>query len=116
MNIELNGPEGRFSVHRGDIRDRDQWAPLGLCDLVTGAPPFMPIGSGIEPQDAQRAAGRFEHRGGVEEYFETAAGKLTSDGRAVVLMDGQGRTRSLEACRAAGLHPVRVIDILPRPG
>ena len=38
-------------------------AGRGPFKLVAGAPPFMPVGSGILPSDPQRAAGRFELRG-----------------------------------------------------
>ena len=84
--------------------------------IITGAPPFMPLGSGILPSDPQRAAGRFELRGGVTEYFEKANQYLSQDGRAVILMDGAGEQRALKACDQAGLKPEEVLRVCPRPG
>jgi len=115
MNIELNALQGRFEVFHGDLRERAKWSELGQFDLITGAPPFMPLGTGIQPTDPQRTVGRFEIRGGVEDYYETAQEKLTSRGRVVVLMNGHGKERNLEACRRAGLHPIQTVDVLPRP-
>ena len=85
-------------------------------DLVTGTPPFMPLGSGILPKDPQRAAGRFELRGGIEDYLEAAARHLAPAGRVSMLMDAAQDDRCRRAFDAAGLHlhQVRVFD--PRPG
>ena len=106
----------RFDPQLADLRVHlPSLAEVGV-DLVTGAPPFMPMGSGILPQDPQRAAGRFETRGGVEDYYRAAARYLTPAGVAVVLMDGHGGERNVEAARAAGLSPRQRIEVLPRPG
>lgn len=97
-NAALNQLEARYTPLLGDLRDPDMLAGHAPFDLVCGAPPFMPVGTGVLPQDPQRAAGRFELRGGVEAYAATAFAHLALGGAAVLLMDGHGRDRLQAAC------------------
>lgn len=115
-NIEENGLAGRFEARLGDLRDAAVLAGEAPFDLVTGAPPFMPVGSGLQPRDPQRAAGRFELRGGVEAYVETAAAHLAPSGACVILMDGAGGPRAVRAFERFGLRVTRRVDVVPRPG
>lgn len=114
-NAALNGLTGRFDPRHGDLRDPAVLGGEPPFDLITGAPPFMPLGTGVLPTDPQRAAGRFETRGGVEGYFEAAARHLAPEGCAVILMDGHSRDRTLAAAHAVGLHPRRLTAVAPRP-
>ncbi len=116
-NAALNGLTERWEPRLGDIRDPAILAGEPSFDLVTGAPPFMAIGSGIMPDDVQRAAGRFELRGGIREYADTAARHLSPEGKAVFLMDGleQSRTRTEWALKAVKLFPSLFLAVLPRP-
>jgi tRNA1(Val) A37 N6-methylase TrmN6 len=84
-------------------------------DIICGAPPFMPLGAGVMPADPQRAAGRFELRGGVEGYLTAAAALLAPEGRALILMDGLGEGRLLSAAPQAGLTPLSLTRVRPRP-
>lgn len=114
-NRQLNGLAERWTPLLGDLRDSavlDGEAPF---DLITGAPPFMPVGSGTMPQDPLRAAGRFELRGGVADYVATAAQHLSASGVAVILIDGQGRDRAQGALEAAGLGLRRLVAVQPHP-
>lgn len=115
-NIAENRLEARLFVRHGDLREPAVLAGEAPFDLVTGAPPFMPVGSGPPPSDPQRAAGRFELRGGVEAYAATAARNLAPGGRFVVLMDGAGGARAADAANAAGLEIWRTVSVCPRPG
>lgn len=114
-NAALNGLAGRFDPRLGDLRDPSVLAREAPFDLVTGAPPFMPPGTGVMPRDEQRAAGRFELRGGIEDYALTAARHLARDGAAVLLMDGRSRQRTEAALVGAGLHLRLLTAIVPRP-
>ncbi|MBZ5500397.1 MAG: SAM-dependent methyltransferase [Acidobacteriia bacterium] len=116
-NTLLNGLADRWEPRLGDLRDPSMLAGEPSFDLVTGAPPFMPVGSGVMPSDAQRAAGRFELRGGVREYAETAARHLALRGRVVLLVDGlrQSRARAEQALAAAGLFPHAIVAARPCP-
>ncbi len=115
-NIEENGLAGRFEARLGDLRDATVLAGEAPYDLVTGAPPFMRVGSGVQPRDPQRAAGRFELRGGVEAYVEAAAAHLAPAGACVILMDGGGGPRAVRAFERFGLCVTRRVDVVPRPG
>jgi len=107
-NIEENGLGDRVEVIHADLRSLG--ADLGRFDLVTGTPPFMRPGSGVLPQDPQRAAARFELRGGIEDYCAVAArhGDVVS-----MVMDGQ-EDRARAAFAAAGLPVARVTRVRPR--
>jgi tRNA1Val (adenine37-N6)-methyltransferase len=116
-NALLNGLEHRWGPRLGDLRDPSVLAGEPSFDLVTGAPPFMPVGSGVMPGDAQRAAGRFELRGGVREYVEAAARSLAPRGKVVLLMDGlePSRARAERALEASGLFLHAVMAVRPCP-
>ncbi len=114
-NAALNGLAHRFEPRLGDLRDPAVLADTAPFDLVCGAPPFMPPGSGLLPRDPQRAAGRFELRGGVEDYAATAARHLAPGGAVVLLMDGHGEARLRAAICGAGLALRRMVRVVPRP-
>jgi tRNA1Val (adenine37-N6)-methyltransferase len=116
-NALLNGLENRYEPRLGDLRDPLVLVGEPLFDLITGAPPFKPLGTGTLPRNAQRAASRFEMRGGVREYAATAAAHLAPQGKVVLLMDGleQSRARAEQAFAAVGLFPHWIIGVRPRP-
>jgi tRNA1(Val) A37 N6-methylase TrmN6 len=117
-NAALNGLADRYDPRLGDLRDPAILDGEPPFDLVTAAPPFMPLGSGVVPKEETRAAGRFELRGGVREFAAAAARALAPGGAAVVLMDGLERSagRALAAFAEVGLHPRRVLLVRPHPG
>jgi len=115
-NARRNGLASRFSPRLGDLRSPAALPPDACYDLVGGAPPFVRPGAGVLPADPQRAAGRFELRGGVEDYAAAAARWLAPDGAAVLIMDGRGRERGLAALAQAGLACRRLTEVGPAPG
>jgi tRNA1(Val) A37 N6-methylase TrmN6 len=114
-NAALNNLSDSYDARLGDLRDPAVLQGEAPFDLICGAPPYQPVGSGVLPKDPGRAAGRFELRGGVEAYAQTAARHLTA-GRVVLLMHGAGRARTEAAIAAAGLAVCRLIAVRPRPG
>jgi tRNA1Val (adenine37-N6)-methyltransferase len=116
-NALLNSLENRYEPRLGDLRDPAVLVGEPPFDLITGAPPFKPLGSGTLPRNAQRAASRFEMRGGVREYAEAAALHLAPQGKVVLLMDGlePSRARAEQAFAAVGLVPHWIIAVRPRP-
>lgn len=111
-NAALNGLADRYRPLLGDVRDPQVLAGEAPFDLVCGAPPFMPVGTGVLPTDPQRAAGRFELRGGVEGYAACAFAHLAPAGRVVLLLDGLQKERLIAAC-GKGLR--RLVGVSPRP-
>ena len=115
-SVAWNGIERRCSVRHGDLRDVASHAGLGGADLVTGTPPYLPVGSGQESQRVQCGPCRFEHRGGIEDYCVTAAGLLAPGAPFVACAAGFQRARVYAAADAAGLAVTRWMDVLPKPG
>jgi len=113
-NLERNGLSERAELMHADVRDLPD--DLGVFDLVTGAPPFMPIGSVVLPRDPQRAAARFETRGGSEAYCTAASRHLADGGRVSMLMDGSQDARVCAAFSGAGLRLTHVTMVVPRRG
>jgi len=113
-NVAANGLGGRIEPVLGDLRSVSLFG--GPFALITGTPPFMPLGSGVLPRDPQRAAARFELHGGVEDYCEAAARHLAPGGLVSLVMDAARPGRYRAAFAAAGLRLRRVIRVLPRRG
>ncbi len=118
-NVLLNELQDRVWVHRADLRELDgevlrRLGAPARFDLITGTPPFMPVGSGLLSRDPQRAAARFELRGGIEDYCACAARLLAPEGVVSMLMDGAQDERSRAAVAAAGLHLRARLVVLPR--
>ena len=72
-SIAWNGVEGRCEVRHGNLCDPHIVADGSCVDLVTGTPPYLPVGTAIASPHTQRAACRVEVRGGLEAYCEAAA-------------------------------------------
>ncbi len=110
-NIASNTLQRRFTPINGDLREVSP--PDGPFDLVMGTPPFMPLGSGTPPADAQREAARFELRGGIEAYCAAASDHLAPDGQLVLVMDAARPDRYEAAIRDAGLQLCTSVAVLP---
>jgi len=117
QNIARNGVADRITLLLGDFREPGHAEPVnGRFDLITGTPPYMPIGRGTPSPDAQRAYARMEFRGGVEAYLEAIAARLAPRGRAIICADGRTPKRVMEAASATGLCPLARQDAYPRAG
>ncbi len=109
---ELPEQNCEFSLLQSDFRDV---AFEGKTfDLVTGSPPYFPLGSGVLPEDAQRRACRFETRGGVEAYLEAASRALSPTGRFYLVFQTLWTDRVLCASSKYGLHLTGQADFLMR--
>ena len=115
-NVRENGLDERVRLFHGDLREVTRGWPHGTCALVTGTPPYLPLGTASPSPDPQRAAARIELRGGVEDYLAAAARVLSPDGVVVVCADGRYPERVTRGAAAAALVPVRRVDIVPRAG
>ncbi|MBS2011740.1 MAG: methyltransferase domain-containing protein [Deltaproteobacteria bacterium] len=115
-NVETNGIGERITLFHGDLRDVTRDFPHGRCELVTGTPPYLPLGTASPSPDPQRAAARIELRGGVEDYLGAASRVLAPSGVVVVCADARFPERVLRGAAAAGLVPSRRLDVVPRAG
>lgn len=102
--IRHNGLQDRITARLGDLRDPASVPETehGTYDLVTGSPPYIPLGRGVASPHPQRAACRMELRGDVFDYCETAARALSPDG-TFSLVHSAVDPRPEQALEAAGL-------------
>jgi len=112
-NVAGNRLADRVVARLGDLRE------LSLVErfpLITGSPPYFPIGTGILPADSQKAHARFELRGDIGDYARTAARHLDDGGVFVFCFPTPQRDRAITRVGDAGLHVTSVRDVVPRVG
>ncbi len=110
-NIGFNGLASRVDASLGDLREM---AVNGKFPLITGSPPYFPRGTGVLPEDSQKAHARFELRGDVWDYARAGAAHLAEDGWLVLCFPTPRIQHALAGVRAAGLRVVRMRDVVPR--
>ncbi|MGC3957560.1 MAG: methyltransferase [Verrucomicrobiota bacterium] len=79
-SVRYNGLADRYEIREGDFRAAGVLRLEEKFDLVTGSPPYFPLGAGVESEHPQKLACRFELRGTVADYCSTAAKHLASGG------------------------------------
>lgn len=112
-NIEGSALGARVHTHHGDLRTL---ALETRYSLITGSPPYFPLGTGIVSEDSQKAHARFELRGDVSDYCRAAKRHLAEDGRFVFCFPFAQKARALAAARAEGFSVLRVRDVVPKAG
>lgn len=110
-NLDFNGLRGRVDCSLGDLRDL---ALNRKFPLVTGSPPYFPLGTGVLPQDSQKAHARFELRGDVGDYAKAARSHLDVGGWFVLCFPSPQKQRALAEIASAGLRVTRLRDVIPR--
>jgi tRNA1(Val) A37 N6-methylase TrmN6 len=118
-SAEWNGLTERVDIRCGDFREPNIVKPDELFDLVMGSPPYFPLGSGVEGDHPQKVACRFEVRGTVADYCETARRHLAPGGffACVFPINPESqRQRVREGATAAGLVIVRTRPVMLREG
>lgn len=98
-----NGLAARVECRHGDLRDASVVPEAHSFDLVTGSPPYIPLGKGVVSPHPQRAACRMELRGTIADYAVTAARLLREDGTFVVCF-AAADPRAEPSVTASGLH------------
>lgn len=113
--IEFNGLSDRVTPNHGDLRDPEVLPPGASFDLITGSPPYIPRGKGLESPIPQRAGARIELRGSVFDYCEAARRWLAPGGRfCYVMLAADPRTE--EAPLAHGLVVLERYEYVFREG
>lgn len=79
-SARYNGLTDRYEIRAGDFRTDGILRADEKFDLITGSPPYFPLGAGVESEHPQKLACRFELRGTVADYCLTAAKHLASGG------------------------------------
>jgi len=91
-----------IDVRHADFRDFDFGGEH--YDLITGSPPYFPLDAGVLPDDPQRRACRFEERGGVEAYLETAARAMGEQSRFYIVFQTRWAGRVTTAAARHDLY------------
>jgi tRNA1Val (adenine37-N6)-methyltransferase len=122
-NVEKNRLGRRVSVQYGDLRDpalldrmlqaEAAFGHEGGFDLVTGTPPYKPLGTASVSPDSQRAHARIELRGGVEAYLTAASRVLAPEGVFVMCAQNEQAARVTKGACAVGLLPIYRVDVIP---
>lgn len=105
-----NGLTNRFNIRCGDLRDPLVLPGSDRFDLILGSPPYFPPGTGVPSDHPQRLACRFEMRGDIGDYCQTAARHLAPGGvfACVFPVDPDSQLQRVHAgAAAAGLSIVR---------
>jgi tRNA1(Val) A37 N6-methylase TrmN6 len=109
-NVVANRLSGCVRAIHGDIRDLD----LGeRFQLITGSPPYFPIGTGSLPEDSQKAHARFEIRGDVGDYARAAKRHITENGLFAFCFPFQQKSRCIKLVTEVGFRIMTIRDVVP---
>ena len=113
--VAANALASRVQCRLGDLRDEAVIPEVAAFDLVTGSPPYIPLGRGVVSPVPQRAGARMELRGSIVDYARTAARILAPEGWFVVCF-AAADPRGEDAITTAGLHLRVRQDVVFRSG
>jgi tRNA1Val (adenine37-N6)-methyltransferase len=106
-SARYNGLSERYEIRHGDFRAPGMIRAEEEFDLILGSPPYFPPGSGMEGDHSQKVACRFELRGNIADYCQSAASHLASGGLFACVFPAEQLARIETAARIAGLTIVR---------
>jgi tRNA1(Val) A37 N6-methylase TrmN6 len=117
-SARYNGIEDRYEIRAGDFRDKKIIRVEEKFDLISGSPPYFPLGDGVESEHPQKLACRFELRGNIADYCATAAKHLALGGFfACVFPHEPAQLARVEvAAKNSGLVIVRKRPVVFRDG
>ena len=117
-SARYNGIENRFEIRCGDFRDANIFQAEETFDLITGSPPYFPLGDGVESEHPQKLACRFELRGSIDDYCAVAAPRLARGGffACVFPREPAQWARGVAAATKANLVIVRERPVVFREG
>lgn len=116
-SVVVNGLQDRVDAVHSDLRDPVAVPETHAHDLVTGSPPYIPLGKGVVSPHAQRAGARMELKGDVFDYARAAARSLQQDARArFCFCHMTSDPRPVPAVAAAGLTLLSKQEIVFREG
>lgn len=113
--IQYNQLSHRVEARHGDLRDLNVLPEQDHFPLVTGTPPYFPIGTALTSPHPQRACCRMELRGNVYDYATTAFRIVHPDGWFVCCHAGTD-PRLEDAMVQAGFHIRHRQDVIFREG
>jgi tRNA1Val (adenine37-N6)-methyltransferase len=117
-SARFNGLAERCEIREGDFRDEKILRADEKFDLITGSPPYFPLGDGVKSEHPQKLACRFELRGNISDYCSTASQHLAPGGFfACVFPHEPAQLARVEAAaKNSGLVIVRQRPVVFREG
>ena len=115
-SVARNGLQDRVDIREFDFRDEKALAEDERFDLITGSPPYFPLGTGVLAEHPQKVACRFEVRGSVHDYCQVASRHLAPGGVFTAIFPYVQADRVRDAMREAGMTMVRARPIVFREG
>ena len=117
-SASYNGLNERYEIRTGDFRELKNFHGEEKFDLITGSPPYFPPDAGVKSDHPQKLACRFELRGTIADYCQTAARQLAPGGffACVFPHEPAQLERVAAGARAAGLTIVRKRPVVFREG
>ncbi|BDU74561.1 tRNA1(Val) (adenine(37)-N6)-methyltransferase [Mesoterricola silvestris] len=115
-SVAYNGLQDRYTIHEGDLRDPDLFPDEAPFDLVTGSPPYWPVGSKAEAAHPQAIPARLEVRGDIGDYARAAARILAPGGIFACVFPSDQVERAARAYRDADLLLMHRQDVVFKEG
>lgn len=115
-SLRFNGLEDRVTLYHGDLRESSVLDDEAPFDLVTGSPPYWPVGTATEAEHPQAIPARMEVRGSVADYARAAARILAPAGVFVFVFPTIQTARAEQALADAGLVLIRKRDVIFKEG
>lgn len=118
-SVKHNGLTERIDIRHGDFRSTGILRDDEKFDLVLGSPPYFALEEGIKSEHPQKVACRFEVRGDVSHYAETASKHIAPGGVFSCVFPVQPefqRERALKAGANCGMVLIRYREIEFREG
>lgn len=118
-SIRYNGIENRYEIRQGDFRDQKNFMDQEEFNLILGSPPYFPLENGIVGNHEQKIACRFEVRGDIADYCQTASEHLASGGVFACIFPVQPphqEQRVLAAAKSSRLTILRRRDVILKEG
>lgn len=115
-NVLLNQLQERVEVLQGDVRNIRNLLPAQSFQVVLANPPYRQVGRGRVAPGDERAGGRHELAGGLDDFLRAACYLLGNGGRFYLVYLAERLTDLLNGMRACYLEPKRLRFIQSRHG
>lgn len=112
-NVRLNGFDSSIEIIEGDVRDYSTFPCLSEAGCVISNPPYMPRGSGKEPDDSQMNIARREENGTIYDFCKSAFALLKHGGLFYTVYRPDRSCELIHALRENSLEPKRMVYIYP---
>ncbi len=115
-SVSFNGVADRFIQGLGDLREVAPFDGMPSFDLVTGSPPYWPLGTRTEAAHPQAVPARLEVRGSIHDYARAARRILAPGGLFACVFPNDQEARARAALQDADLLLIHRQEVLFKEG